>query len=57
VKLAFISNYLARKAAFIKRKKALFEKVRELTILYGISACAVISNPFNSKTEVWPDLE
>ena len=41
----------------MRRKKALFEKVRELSILYGISACVVISNPFNSKSEVWPNLE
>jgi len=57
VKLAFVSNYLARKVAYMRRKKALFEKVRELSILYGISACVVISNPFNSKSEVWPNLE
>ncbi|AES97243.1 agamous-like MADS-box protein AGL80 [Medicago truncatula] len=41
VKLAFISNDSARKATYNKREKA----------------CAIISNPFSSKTEVWPDLE
>ncbi|AES97244.1 putative transcription factor MADS-type1 family [Medicago truncatula] len=57
VKLAFISNDSARKATYNKRKKGIIKKVRELTILCGIPACAIISNPFSSKTEVWPDLE
>jgi len=57
VKLAFISNDSARKATYNKRKKGIIKKVRELTILCGIPACAIISNPFNSKTEVWPNLE
>ena len=57
VKLAFISNDSARKASYNKRKKGIIKKVRELTILCGIPACAIISNPFDSITEVWPDLE
>ncbi|KAK2403320.1 agamous MADS-box protein AGL80 [Trifolium repens] len=56
VKLAFISDDSARKATYKKRKKGIIKKVSELTILCGILACAIISNPFDSKTEVWPDL-
>jgi len=57
VKLAFISDDSARKASYKKRKKSIIKKVRELTILCGISACAIISDPFDSKTEVWPNLK
>jgi len=57
VKLAFISDDSARKATYKKRKKGIIKKVSELTILCGIPACAIISNPFDSKTEVWPNLE
>ncbi|AES61504.1 putative transcription factor MADS-type1 family [Medicago truncatula] len=57
VKLAFISDDSARKATYKKRKKGIIKKVSELTILCGIPACAIISNPFDSKIEVWPNLE
>ncbi|XP_004496032.1 agamous-like MADS-box protein AGL80 [Cicer arietinum] len=57
VKLAFISDDSARKATYKKRKKGIIKKVSELTILCGIPACAIISNPFDSQTEVWPDPE
>jgi len=48
---------VARKATYNKRKKGIIKKVSELTTLCGVSACAIISNPFNSQTEVWPDRE
>lgn len=57
MKLAFISDDSARKATYKKRKKGIIKKVSELTILCGIPACAIISNPFDSKIEVWPNLE
>ena len=57
MKLAFISDDSARKATYKKRKKGIIKKVSELTILCGIPACAIISSPFDSKAEVWPDLE
>ncbi|XP_061367250.1 agamous-like MADS-box protein AGL80 [Gastrolobium bilobum] len=57
VKLAFISDASARKATYKKRKKGIMKKVSELTILCGIQACAIITSPFDSKTEVWPDPE
>ncbi|CAJ2636085.1 unnamed protein product [Trifolium pratense] len=56
VKLGFICDDSARKATYKKRKKGIMKKVSELTILCGIPACAIISNPFDSKTEVWPDI-
>lgn len=57
VKLAFISDDSARRATYKKRKKGIIKKVSELTILCDIQACAIISSPFDSQPEVWPDLE
>ncbi|RDY01926.1 MADS-box transcription factor PHERES 2, partial [Mucuna pruriens] len=57
VRLAFISNVTARKATYKKRKKGIMKKVSELTVLCGIPACAIISSPFDSKPEVWPNPE
>ncbi|KAI8026293.1 Agamous-like MADS-box protein AGL80 [Camellia lanceoleosa] len=55
VKLAFITNDSARKATFKKRKKGLMKKVSELSILCGIDTCAIISSPYESQPEVWPN--
>ncbi|KAJ1386945.1 hypothetical protein SESBI_40411 [Sesbania bispinosa] len=57
LKLAYISNDVARKATYNKRKKGIIKKVSELTTLCGIPACAIISSPFDSETEVWPNPE
>ncbi|KAL1339553.1 agamous-like MADS-box protein AGL80 [Arachis stenosperma] len=58
VKLAYIPDDSARKATFKKRKRGILKKVNELSILCGIEACAIISNPFESEeAEVWPDPE
>jgi hypothetical protein len=57
VKLAFISEELARKVTYNKRKKGLIKKVAELTTLCDVPACAIISSPFDSETEVWPNRE
>jgi hypothetical protein len=57
VKLAFISEELARKVTYNKRKKGLIKKVTELTTLCDVPACAVISSSFDSETEVWPNRE
>ncbi|WJX24134.1 hypothetical protein P8452_13276 [Trifolium repens] len=51
LKLAFLSDDKARKAIYKKRMKSIIKKVSELAILCNIPACAIISNPFNSKTE------
>ena len=57
MKLAFIADDAARKASYNKRKKGLIKKVSELTILCDVPACAIISSPFDSQTEVWPHPE
>ncbi|XP_004496299.1 agamous-like MADS-box protein AGL80 [Cicer arietinum] len=57
VKLAFITDDTARKASYNKRKKGFIKKVNELTTLCGIPACAIISSPFDTQPEVWPNPE
>ena len=57
MKLALIADDSARKASYNKRKKGLIKKVSELTILCDVPACAIISSPFDSQTEVWPHPE
>nr|ALE99369.1 agamous-like 80 [Annona squamosa] len=55
VKLAWIANESSRKATYKKRKKGLLKKVRELSTLCGVPACAVICGPQTSQPlEVWP---
>jgi hypothetical protein len=39
VKFAFISNVLARKESYRKRKKGIIKKIREIKILCGIPTC------------------
>ncbi|KAK7392135.1 hypothetical protein VNO78_20565 [Psophocarpus tetragonolobus] len=55
VKLEYISDATARRTTYKKRKKGMIKKVNELSILCGIPACAIISSPFDSKAEIWPD--
>ncbi|PNX71347.1 agamous-like mads-box protein agl80-like [Trifolium pratense] len=57
IKLAFISDELSRKVTYNKRKKCLIKKVTELTTLCDVPACAIISSPFDSQPEVWPNRE
>ncbi|KAK5772583.1 agamous-like MADS-box protein AGL80 [Gossypium arboreum] len=53
IKLAYITNDLARKTTYKKRTKGLVKKVPELTTLCGIEACAIIYAPdFDSQLEV-----
>ncbi|KAL1158537.1 hypothetical protein V6Z11_A08G230400 [Gossypium hirsutum] len=54
INLAYITNDLARKAAYKKRKKGLMKKVCELGALYGIDACTLMNNPYESQPKVWP---
>ncbi|KAF8401209.1 hypothetical protein HHK36_012138 [Tetracentron sinense] len=54
VQLAYITNDTARKATFKKRKKGLMKKVRELSTLCGVSACAILYSPYDSQPVVWP---
>ncbi|KAL2325659.1 hypothetical protein Fmac_024717 [Flemingia macrophylla] len=57
MKLAYIADDTARKVTYKKRKKGVIKKVSELTILCGISACAIISSPVDSQPEIWPSPE
>ncbi|XP_057425622.1 agamous-like MADS-box protein AGL80 [Lotus japonicus] len=57
VKLAYITDNMARKISYNKRKKNIIKKVSELTTLCGIEACVIIPNPFDSKPEIWPNVE
>lgn len=54
VKLAYIANDSARKATFKKRKKGMLKKVKELTTLCDVEACAIIYSPYESAPEVYP---
>ncbi|XP_057451850.1 agamous-like MADS-box protein AGL80 [Lotus japonicus] len=57
VKLQYIFDEPARKATYRKRKKGIIKKVNELTTLCGVPACAIISSPFDSQPEIWPNPE
>ncbi|ESQ28666.1 hypothetical protein EUTSA_v10019451mg [Eutrema salsugineum] len=54
VKLAFIENNSSRKATFQKRKKGILKKVKEISTLCGVTACAIIYSPYTSNPDVWP---
>ncbi|ESQ28598.1 hypothetical protein EUTSA_v10019449mg [Eutrema salsugineum] len=54
VKLAFIENNSSRKATFLKRKKGILKKVKEISSLCGVTACAIIYSPYTSNPDVWP---
>ncbi|XP_043725970.1 agamous-like MADS-box protein AGL80 [Telopea speciosissima] len=56
VKLVFIQNDSARRATFKKRRRGIMKKVRELSTLCGVSACAIVYGPYESEPEVWPSL-
>ncbi|KAL6575588.1 hypothetical protein OROHE_000965 [Orobanche hederae] len=54
VTLAYITNDSERKASFRKRRKGLIKKVRELSTLCDVQACAIIYSPYDPEPEVWP---
>ncbi|ESQ28668.1 hypothetical protein EUTSA_v10019751mg [Eutrema salsugineum] len=54
VTLAFIENNSSRKATFQKRKKGILKKVKEISTLCGVTACAIIYSPYTSNPDVWP---
>ncbi|CAI9275609.1 unnamed protein product [Lactuca saligna] len=57
VKLAFITNYYARKASLKKRKDSLKKKLNELCTLCDIEACAIMYSPNESHPDLWPSKE
>ncbi|KAL3651239.1 hypothetical protein CASFOL_004241 [Castilleja foliolosa] len=55
--LSYIGNDLNRKASLRKRRKGLINKIREISILCAVDACAIIYSPNNRVPEVWPSPE
>ena len=54
VQLQWIMNDTARRTTYKKRMKGLMKKVKELSILCGIEACAIVHSPYDPQPEVWP---
>ncbi|KAL0919058.1 hypothetical protein M5K25_011126 [Dendrobium thyrsiflorum] len=54
LKLAWISNEATRRATLKKRRKGLLKKLKELSILCDVSACAILYSPNEPQPEVWP---
>ncbi|CAN0928466.1 Agamous-like MADS-box protein AGL36 [Linum grandiflorum] len=58
VQLELITDEVARKASFNKRKFGLWNKLREISILCGTKACGVIFSNFGGKDQqkidTWP---
>ncbi|XP_047306360.1 agamous-like MADS-box protein AGL80 [Impatiens glandulifera] len=57
VNLTSISNDTERENIFKKRKDGILKKVEELTTLYGIAACTIIYNIFDSQSIIWPSVD
>nr|AIZ95426.1 MADS30 [Apostasia odorata] len=57
ISLAYITNEATRRATLKKRRRGLMKKVRELSVLCGVAACAVVYAPPDPKPEVWPTTE
>ncbi|GAB2218628.1 hypothetical protein Droror1_Dr00001854 [Drosera rotundifolia] len=55
VTLAFIKDRNARRSTYRKRKSGILKKITEITTLCGVEACAIISSPFDTKPEIWPN--
>lgn len=54
VKLAFIARDASRKVTFNKRKSSLLKKVRELSILCDVPACAIVYGEQGLGLDIWP---
>ncbi|GMH10398.1 hypothetical protein Nepgr_012239 [Nepenthes gracilis] len=54
VKLAYITDDFARKSCFRKRKQGLLKKMKEISILCDVEACAIIYSPYAAQPQVWP---
>ncbi|GFP81366.1 mads-box transcription factor pheres 2 [Phtheirospermum japonicum] len=57
ITLAFIKNKTNRKASFRKRRKGLIKKVKEISTLCDVEACAISFSPYDESTEIWPSPE
>nr|AIZ95421.1 MADS25 [Apostasia odorata] len=56
VTLAWISNDATRRATLKKRRRGLMKKVKELSILCDVRACAIVYSPHEPQPEVWPSV-
>lgn len=54
VKLQWIMNDTARRTTYKKRVQGLMKKVKELSILCGVEACAIVYSPYDPLPEIWP---
>ncbi|KAL1224475.1 Agamous-like MADS-box protein AGL36 [Cardamine amara subsp. amara] len=50
-----ISDNSTRRVTFRKRKDGLLKKLKELTILCGLPACAIIYSEYKEGPELWPN--
>ncbi|XP_021752518.1 agamous-like MADS-box protein AGL80 [Chenopodium quinoa] len=57
VKLAYIENDSCRRVTYRKRVKNLVKKTRELSVLCGVDACAIIYGQDEQAPVVWPSSE
>ncbi|PKA55180.1 Agamous-like MADS-box protein AGL80 [Apostasia shenzhenica] len=56
VTLAWICNDATRRATLKKRRRGLMKKVKELSILCDVRACAIVYSPHETQPEVWPSV-
>ena len=56
VKLEWITNDVARRATFKKRRKGLVKKVSELSTLCDVKACLIVYGHNEPAPEVWPSV-
>ncbi|XP_021844147.1 agamous-like MADS-box protein AGL80 [Spinacia oleracea] len=54
VNLTYIENYFDRRATCARRAQGLIKKTREINVLCGIDACAVVYGQDGQKPIVWP---
>ncbi|RVW55975.1 Agamous-like MADS-box protein AGL80 [Vitis vinifera] len=54
VQLQWIMNDTTRRTTYKKRVKGLMKKAKELSILCGVEACAIVYSPYDPQPEVWP---
>ncbi|KDP35104.1 hypothetical protein JCGZ_10946 [Jatropha curcas] len=54
IKYELIPDESDRKASFKKRRVGFLKKLKELSTLCGVVACAIIFSDYNSSPDVWP---
>lgn len=54
IDIEFITDDLKRRHTFNKRKKCVFKKASELSVLCGVRSCVIIDSPDKQQYEVWP---